>query len=116
MIGGIAGQGGFDPKGKTIKINNAGIASTSYVDLVSITGSGYLISVSTHSGYKADTRLRVVVDGVEILNGRIGTGSTESAGGGDITFMIKFSTSLLIQLHSGNASYSCHSTSVCLLD
>lgn len=106
----------FDPKGKTIQIAKAEFKSATYSNLINITGSGYLICVSTHSGYKAASFLRVVVDGVEILNGLIGTGTTESAGGGDITFMVKFSASLLIQVHSNNASYSTHSVAVCLLD
>lgn len=116
MIGAIAGQQGLNPSVKTPQINAAIVQSASYQNLVSITGSGLLVGVSISAFYKCAAHLRIVVDGVEKLAHYMCSGTTESAGGGGLSLLIPFSTSLLIQIHSGNASYQASAVSSVLLD
>lgn len=94
MLGGIAGQGGFDSKGKTPMISYNTTGSTSYVNLLSISGSGYLTGISGDSGNGLVT-LKITIDGVALTE--ILVSSHNYTIFFSLPMIFRFESSLLIQ-------------------
>ena len=91
MNGMIFGQGGFSPDGKTPRVARAqSLGSAGEQTVLSLTGSGYLIGIST--GAENNCLLKLVLDNVTLMN-------IEDAGYGaanGMPFMMRFKSSLLI--------------------
>ena len=96
MIGAIAGQQGFDPKGKTgASTGIVGTPGTTYSDVLNILGSGYLVGmIIACGGTDGKHYTRLVVDGVVLWDKQ---DSASGYGGQGQTLMIRFNTSLQIQ-------------------
>ena len=110
MIGGIAGQGGFDPKKMSAQAYSTSTTSTSYVTLISITGSGLLTSVSSLN--RDGGRLKITADGVA-LNELLSI-SSAFIGVFSATPFVKFSSSLLVQVRSEAGAVSSFTGTVLL--
>jgi len=102
MIGGIAGQGGFDSKGKTLGVAQASTSGTTYVNVLNISGSGYLMALSqvgTSTG-----AVKIVIDGITVFDGSMLNSSYPS----NLALITRFETSLLVQVKgNGTTGQSC---------
>ena len=101
MIGAIAGQQGFSPDGKTLRIEIMQTDSTTYVTVLSVAGSGVLTSFGAFSGRGG--RLKITIDGVVLFTDKLV--SVNNEGGFQFGGFIKFNTSLLIESKSDVAGY-----------
>ena len=110
MNGMIFGQGGFDTKGKTIQAGRYMGNSTSFVDLINVYGSGYLLSVAANTTDAIYYSVRIVIDGVEKFNGPVGHGYTSFS----ISPLISFKTSCLVQVKADTSGYMCGSAIIAL--
>lgn len=112
MLGGIAGQGGFDSKGKTpYVVGGITSATTSNpATLISVSGSGYLQSVSV-GGVTSYGYLSVTIDGVaKCTNLRVSNGSSASG----LALNFRFESSLLVKYAGSNTDAAFASASYLL--
>ena len=108
MLGVIAGQGGFDPKGKTAVSGKLSTTSTAYVTFLSVNGSGYLTGIGACSD-NSRTYINIIIDGTarEVYCGRY-------VGGTGFSPMYRFESSLIVQAKT-TAVYV-HASAVALVD
>ena len=104
MIGAIAGQQGFDSKGKNILTVLTTTTSSSYVDALNIVGKGYLMDVQhAYSGGSgaAQSFMKMVLDGATKFDGQaIGSSYGGSIG---LTPICRFESGVKIQHRVGIA-------------
>lgn len=79
-------------------------SSTTYVDLVNITGKGILIGISQGAAEQLYTK--IVVDGVTLLDALTGGTSTNKNGEFHLLALLRFETSLQIQVKTNTGSTS----------
>ena len=124
MLGLIAGQNSYDPSKMTPNMVVANTASATAVNVVSVSGSGLLTSVSqamviggAAGAYTALGGLTIVADGVTLLSnseysmGAVQGGYTDSASTASVTSntlscLIKFNSSLVISHYTSNTTYA----------
>lgn len=111
MLGGIAGQSGFDSKGKTVNTISGGTSSTTYADLVNVSGSGYLVSVFNNADGSTQGWVQIVIDGVTKHDYQM----SYSASSGGFVLLCRFEASLIIR-HKKVGTYASETMVVYLLD
>ena len=97
MIGGVAGQGMPDITKKTTNIYTGTTASTTSVDVVNISGSGYLLGITqacSNTTTAGVVGLKIVVDGVTIIDEAVWSGNAGSSR--YIELFKRFATSLQV--------------------
>lgn len=102
----------FDPKGKTPNIAYGSTSGTPYIDVLNISGSGYLESV--HLGGIEYPCLKVIVDGVTLLDNNIAYSSYSAYA--VLVTIFKFKTSLQIQIKNKTNNKPANATVCYLLD
>lgn len=108
MLGGIAGQGGFNTVGKVPQTRVVSNNTTSLVDVVNVpSGSGFFMSASF--GSKAIVYADVVIDGTYHI-----TNSTRLIEGSGITMvpMCRYESSLVIRVKSSTTAEYASATAV----
>lgn len=110
MIGAIAGQQGFNTIGKTQGMVNVINNTTSLVDVVNISGSGYLMSANF--ACQAQILADIIIDGVTKISSAARLVEGQSA---CIAPIWKFNSSLVIKIKtSSTAEYACSAVSYVL--
>ena len=95
MNGMIFGQGGFNPEGKTAQISNATTTSTTYVNALTVNGSGILIGVFPIVTFEVNGAIQIIIDGVTKFDGAVAYGY-RSSNNMSLTCLFKFKNSLVI--------------------
>lgn len=88
----------FDPKGKTPKVANATASSTSFADLINITGKGYLIGVDAVMAYSNAAFVKLVIDGATIIDGTIQFSGGHNYSSNSLPLIFRFESSLQVQI------------------
>lgn len=111
----LADRSGFpDPASKTRGFASATNALTTYTDLINISGSGYLIGMSQSS--PEDQYTKIVIDGVTMIDLLTAPTSVNKNGAFNLPMMLRFRSSLQIQIKSGSTSYTTIGTVSYILD
>lgn len=101
MLGAVAGQGGFDPSGKTPQITRGKMIGTTLTEIINVSGSGYLIAAwlwSYKGGY-----VDIIVDGVTLLNSSEFIQNVAYGAGGGFTLFFKFCSSIVVKAKNSTA-------------
>lgn len=115
MIGAIAGQQGFSPDGKTPMVARAQtLGSAGEQTVLSLTGSGYLIGIST--GAVNNYYLKLVLDGNTLMSIADSVMYAGYGGANGMPFMMRFESSLLITHKAGTSDKSVFTQVMYLLD
>lgn len=91
----------FDPKNKILTTGRYMGNSTSYVDILNITGKGYLNAIHANTTDAIYYSVRIVIDGVEKFNGPVGHGDTSFSA----SPIVRFETSCLVQAKADTSGY-----------
>lgn len=94
----------FDPKGKTPNVVDAAVSSTSFADLINITGKGYLIGIDAVMAYSNAAFVKLIIDGVTIIDGSIQFSGGHNYGSNSLPLIFRFETSLQVQAKVGDYS------------
>lgn len=85
----------FDPKNKIGNISNSTTTSTTYINALTVSGSGMLIGVFPIVSFEVNGSIQIIVDGVTRFDGVVGYGY-RSGNNMSISCFFEFKTSLVI--------------------
>lgn len=96
-----------DPEFGSSAIAGILTSSTSYVDLVNISGKGVLVGISQGAAEQLYTK--IIVDGVTLLDAMTGATSTNKNGEFHLLALLRFESSIQVQVktNTGSTSASC---------